>query len=270
MALGFKLYAAAVLAPGVNSLAQLLALRSATHSSASAALDLPSPNVLPVNERRRASRVVRLALACIEQALETSPFAAAQLRMVFASDEGTGEVCQQMLETLATTRCVSPLLFHNSVHNAPSGYWSIGYQNRQSATSVSLGSESFAAGLLCAVTEVHTSDQPVLFVAYDAPIAPPMQSLLPIEHATATAWIIGSTAMRAARPAELGSFELSLHARDPGAGETRSQWLPAAWAINSSAQGFEVLALLADGGSCELSLGAQNVRVACVHGTARC
>jgi hypothetical protein len=38
-----------------------------------------------------------------------------------------------MLETLAT-RAVSPLLFHGPVHNAPSGY-SIGYQNRQSATS---------------------------------------------------------------------------------------------------------------------------------------
>ena len=111
--------------------------------------------MLPANERRRASQAVRLALACIEQALQASPFPVETLRSVFATDEGTGEVCQQMLEALATTRQVSPLLFPNSVHNAPSGYFSIAWRNRQPATVVSLGLESFASGLLCAVTEAH-------------------------------------------------------------------------------------------------------------------
>jgi hypothetical protein len=41
--------------------------------------------------------------------LHDSPFPAETLRSVFATDEGTGEVCQQMLEALATTRQVSPL-----------------------------------------------------------------------------------------------------------------------------------------------------------------
>src|SRR5205814_4882265 len=165
MTMHFDLFAAGALAPGVASITDLLAMRRAGGSAEAANLELPSPQALPPNERRRASQVVRLTLACAEQALQASPFKADQLRMVFASDEGTGEVCQQMLQSLATTREVSPLVFHNSVHNAPSGYFSIGHQNRQSALSVSLGRESFASGLLCAVSEAQSSGQPVLFLS---------------------------------------------------------------------------------------------------------
>ena len=190
--LRFDLYAAGVIAPGVNSLDELLAMRRSGPLPSVAGIELPSPKSLPANERRRASQVVRLTLACAEQALEASPFAVEQLRMVFASDEGTGEVCQQMLESLATTRAVSPLVFHNSVHNAPSGYFSIGHQNQQSAVSVSLGHESFASGLLCAVAEAQTSGQPVLFLSYDASMPEPLRGVLPIAQATATAWIIAS------------------------------------------------------------------------------
>jgi hypothetical protein len=77
--------------------------------------------MLPANERRRASQVVRLTQACIEQALRDCPFPAGSLRSVFATDEGTGEICRQVLEAVATTREVSPLVFANSVQNAPSG-----------------------------------------------------------------------------------------------------------------------------------------------------
>jgi hypothetical protein len=235
--------------------------------------------MLPANERRRASEAARLVLACAEQAMLTSPCPPDQFRCVFTSDEGSGEVCQQMLEALATTRQVSPLLFHNSVHNAPSGYFSIAYQNRQPAVSVSLGRESFASGLLCAVTEVATSGQPVLFLAYDLTIPEPMLSLLPIREATATAWIIGSdnaderpgaTVDSSARP-PLASFELSLHHAGESPDQSPPQWLPRSWAANSSAQSFAVLALLADGhGSCEFVLGAQRLRVTVMDAAVSC
>ena len=274
MVLPFDLYAAGVLAPGIGSLAELFALRrnGLAGADASAALELPSPQALPANERRRASQVVRLTLACAEQALRTSPFPADALRMVFASDEGTGEVCQQILETLATTRQVSPLLFHNSVHNAPSGYFSIAYQNRQSATSVSLGQESFASGLLCAASEACVSGQPVLLLAYDPAMTEPLDSLLPVTWPTASAWIIGSGLAPASGQAALASFELSLRpaiAPDPAL----PAWLPAAWAANSSAQSLVVLSLLddvQDRRACELRLGAQRLRIERVNGVAAC
>lgn len=273
MALQFDLYAAGVLAPGIGSLSELLALHRTGHSGATAGLELPSPKVLPANERRRASQVVRLALACAEQALQTSPFAVDTLRIVCASDEGTGEVCQQMLEALATTRLVSPLLFHNSVHNAPSGYLSIGYQNRQSATSVSLGQESFASGLLCAASEACTSAQPVLLLAYDPPMTEPMRALLPVVHATASAWIIASGCEPASGQAALASFELTLHAAATLAAAALPAWLPTAWAANSSALGLVALALLDDTQApctCELRLGAQVLRIERINTVATC
>ena len=279
MRLRFVLYSAGVLAPNVSSLSELLTLFRTGEAGISRPQELPSPTVLPANERRHASQVVRLALACAEQAMRTSPYAPDQLRCVFASDEGTGEVCQQMLEALATTRQVSPLLFSNSVHNAPSGYFSIAYQNHQPAVSLSMGRESFVSGLLCAVSEAATSGQPVLFLAYDSPLPEPMRSLLPIEQATATAWIIGSsakskathTSVRSPAQTPLGTFEVSLHPADTRSDYAPLSWLPLPWGANGSAQSFAVLALLADGhGSCEFALGAQRVSVTIVNGVIAC
>jgi hypothetical protein len=266
----FDLFAAGALAPGIGSLNELLALQRDPRAADGATLTLPSPQALPANERRRASQVVRLTLACAEQALQASPFAIDQLRMVFASDEGTGEVCQQMLEALATTREISPLVFHNSVHNAPSGYFSIGYKNRQSALSVSLGRESFASGLLCAVSEALSTGQPVLYLNYDAPMQQPMRSLLGVEHASATAWIIAAPGQALGHTA-LGTFETRLHEASGNAGEPTASWLPQAWAHNSSAQGFIALGLLADArAACEFPLGAQRLRLARVDGAPAC
>ena len=170
----FDFHAAAVLAPGLVSLADLRAVCRGERPYVHEPLQLPSPAMLPAHERRRASQVVRLVLACIAQALHESPFPVETLRAVFATDEGTGEVCQQMLEAVATTRQISPLLFPNSVHNAPSGYFSIAWRNREPATLVSLGVESFASGLLCAVIEAAASRQPVLLVVYDPAMTPPL------------------------------------------------------------------------------------------------
>ncbi|HEV7913763.1 MAG TPA: beta-ketoacyl synthase chain length factor [Albitalea sp.] len=263
MALQFNLYAAGVLAPGIDSLQALLGLRRGATLPAGVTLELPSPKALPPNERRRASQVVRLSFACAEQALETSPFPVDALRMVFASDEGTGEVNQQLLEALATTRVVSPVLFHNSVHNAPSGYLSIGSRNRQSATSVSLGRESFASGLLCAATEACSSGQPVLFLCYDPAMTEPLRALLPVKHATASAWIIASGPAPAGH-APLASFALSLHPASRHRDHAMPGWLPEAWAANSSAQGLVALALIDDTqphSGCEFPLGAQVLRI---------
>jgi hypothetical protein len=270
--LQFSLYSAGVLAPGVNSLSDWLAWCESRGPIAAEATVLPLPLALPANERRRSSQVVRLALACAEQALAGSPFAPDQLRSVFASDEGTGEVCQQMLESLVTTGQLSPSLFHNSVHNAPAGYFSIATQNRQPTVSVSLGSESFAAGLLCAVSEACSSGQPVLLVAYDAPLPEPMRSLLPVTQATAAACVIAAAGPTPAG-SPIGRFTLSLHpAGADGDGDgAPAAWLPDSWRANGSAQAFAVLALLGAGsGSCELAFGGQRMRVTLVQGSDAC
>jgi hypothetical protein len=257
--LHFNLHAAGVLAPGIDSLPALrAACRAGQQPTSISSEPLPSPSALPANERRRSSQVVRLTLACIEQTLQTSPFPADAMRSVFATDEGTGEVCQQMLEALATTRQVSPLLFTNSVQNAPSGYFSIAWRNRQSATVASLGLESFASGLLCAVTEAMSTGQPVLLVAYDPAMTSPMDELLPVRAAMATAWIItaGSTATETPR---LASYAFTLEPCETSSPSAWPEWLPESWAAHSSARSLSALGLLeaAPNTVLRLTLGAQ-------------
>ncbi len=259
--LRFDLHAASVLAPGLTSLGDLReACRGGNPIVATFPLVLPSPAALPANERRRASQVVRLTLACIDQLRQSSPFPVESLRSVFATDEGTGEVCQQMLDVLATTRQVSPLLFPNSVHNAPSGYFSIAWGNRQSATLASLGLESFAGGLLCAVTEAAAARQPVLLLTYDPAMTEPMDELLPVTQHTATAWVLS-----AGRPFQdvpvLGSFALDLESRSTTPASTLPSWLPSAWYDHSSARAFAALGLLesAAGTVLRMTLGGQLV-----------
>lgn len=256
--LSFRLHAAGVLAPGLASLAQLRAVCSGAAAYVPAPLQLPSPARLPAHERRRASQPVRLVLACIEQALEGCPFPGGDLRSVFATDEGTGEVCQQMLQALATTRQVSPLLFPNSVLNAPSGYFSIAWRNEQPATVVSLGLESFASGLICAVAEAVAAARPVLLVAYDPAMTPPLSEMLPVHEATASAWIISSGPADGPAPA-LCTFRMTLAPAGTQSATPFPQWLPASWAASSSARGLAALGLLeAEAGTpCRLSLGSQ-------------
>jgi len=241
--LSFDLHAAGVLAPGWSCLDDLrAACRSGQPHAAVQPPAISSPDVLPANERRRASQVVRLTLSCIAQALMSSPFETHLLRCVFATDEGSGEICQQMLEALATTRQMSPLLFSNSVLNAPSGYFSIGYRNRQSATVLSVGLESFGAGLVCAVTEASCSSQPVLFVSYDAKMTAPLDELLPIGNSTASAWVL--SAGMGLRTPKLASFAIDI-AEAPNANPTvLPNWIPTSWSGQSSSFGFAALGLL--------------------------
>ena len=226
----------------MTSLAQLRAICRGDEAHAPAPLVVPSPAMLPTNERRRTSPAVRLVLACIAQALQDSPFPGESLRSVFATDEGTGEVCQQMLDALATTRQVSPLLFPNSVQNAPSGYFSIAWRNRQPATVVSLGLESFASGLLCAVTEAAACRQPVLLVVYDPAMTSPLDELLPVAQSTSTAWVISCGTPDATAPV-LGAFTVALEPAGH-APSTLAPWLPASWAAHSSARALAALGLL--------------------------
>jgi hypothetical protein len=134
------------------------------------------------------------------------------------------------------------MLFTNSVLNAPSGYFSIARRNRQSATVISMGTESFAAGLLCAASEAATTGQPVLLVAYDAAMTPPMNELLPIGEASAAAWIISAGATR--REKALGTFELQCESSDGSSPTPLPAWLPARWSAHSSSAAFAALGLL--------------------------
>ena len=66
-------------------------------------------------------------------AAEASGLPYTTLRPVFASGNGDGITVGAILEMLTKPDgFVSPTQFHNSVHNAAAGYWSIGTGSRPS------------------------------------------------------------------------------------------------------------------------------------------
>jgi len=149
----------------------------------------PPPPPLPPAERRRCGPVVRLALAA---AAEAAPAPSAALRAVFASSTGDGPVVGAILDALAQPgdeRVVSPTQFHNSVHNAAAGYWSIAFGTAAPATSIGCHDETFAAGLVAAMAERQTTGGAVLLCCYDHPLPPPLDTVRPIGPGFAAAFL---------------------------------------------------------------------------------
>jgi Beta-ketoacyl synthase, N-terminal domain len=133
-----------------------------------AAASRPAPTLLAPTERRRAPDTVALALEVAARACEAAGRTPAELPAVFASTHGDLAISDYMCATLAATpTLLSPTRFHNSVHNAAAGYWSIGTGSYAAYTAISAFHYTFATGLLEAVTQVACSDAPVLYVAFD-------------------------------------------------------------------------------------------------------
>jgi hypothetical protein len=154
---------------------------------------LPPPEALPPAERRRAGRTVRLALGIGAQALSDAGVAAAALPAVFASSSGDGDNCHEICVALASAeRAISPTRFHNSVHNAAAGYWSIAHGCQAPSTALCAHDASFGAGLLEALLQLQAGAQAVLLAAYDVDYPPPLRAYRPIPDAFGVALVLGT------------------------------------------------------------------------------
>jgi hypothetical protein len=151
---------------------------------------LPTPDGLPPAERRRLGRVVKLALGVGLQATSKAGAEPATLPSVFASSGGDGHNCHEICQALSLDeRLISPTRFHNSVHNAAAGYWSIATGSTAASNAICAFDASFAAGLLEAVTQVVVDQTRVLLVAYDAPYPQPLFVKRPIPEAFGVAFV---------------------------------------------------------------------------------
>jgi hypothetical protein len=138
----------------------------------------PAPQVLAPAERRRAPDTVALALEVAAAAVAAAGRNAVDLPCVFVSAHGDLGINDYMCNVLATDPSVlSPTKFHNSVHNAAVGYWTIGTGCMQASNSVSAYESSFAAGLLEAASQCAADQAPVLLVGYDSSAVGPLSSI---------------------------------------------------------------------------------------------
>lgn len=128
----------------------------------------PQPAILPPNERRRAPDSVAVALEVAQAACVNAGRNPARLPSVFASTYGDLAITDYMCGTLATApTLLSPTRFHNSVHNAAAGYWTIATGCQEPYCALGAGEYSFAAGLFAAAVQVCADQTDVLLVAYD-------------------------------------------------------------------------------------------------------
>jgi Beta-ketoacyl synthase, N-terminal domain len=129
----------------------------------------PQPAILPPNERRRAPDTVAIALEVAQVACANAGRDPARLPMVFASTYGDLAITDYMCSTLAKApTTLSPTRFHNSVHNAAAGYWSIAAGCREPYCALGAGRYTFANGLFTAALQVCADGTDVLYVAYDS------------------------------------------------------------------------------------------------------
>lgn len=180
--------------PGFGNFGQFQDL---LHSGAAPVVDaeIPKPQRIPARERRRSPLLVRLAVEVANQACEMAEVDPALAQSVFTSGIGDADITDYMCRVLAgPEKLLSPTKFHNSVHNAAAGCWSISTACERPTTFVSSMHNSFSMALLEALAQVKIDQVPVLLILTDLAMPGPLRSLHPIEHMLGVALLLSPTA----------------------------------------------------------------------------
>jgi len=173
-----------LLGPGLNGWPDSQAVLTGLQPYLSQRTVLPPPALLPAAERRRSGAIVKLTLAAGLEAVSAAGLAAAKLPSVFSASGADGENCHAICEMLASEdRQISPTRFHNSVHNAAAGCWSIATGSMRTSSVLCGFDASFGAGLLEVLTQVVADDTRSVMLACDTPYPEPLHSARPIPDA---------------------------------------------------------------------------------------
>jgi hypothetical protein len=193
----------------------------------------PQPGLLPPNERRRAPDTVALALEVAQAACANAGRDPALLPTVFASTYGDMAITDYMCGTLAKAPAtLSPTRFHNSVHNAAAGYWSIATGCRQPYCALGAGAYTFAAGLFAAALQVCADDTDVLLVAYDIDARGPLAQVTHSQGMLGVALVLGASHER--NPSRL---QLTVTANVPVPGAPAANAMAACLPLIAALQG---------------------------------
>lgn len=184
-----------LLGPGFDGWEAAAAVLAGRAPYQPAATVLPAPALLPAAERRRSGPMVRLAIAVGAAAAAAAGSDLATLPTVFSASSGDGANCHEICQTLASSdRQISPTRFHNSVHNAASGYWSIAAGAMEKASVLCAHDASFGAGLLEAMAQVAADRTPVLLIVADTSYPEPLFAARPIPDAFGVALLLSPQA----------------------------------------------------------------------------
>jgi hypothetical protein len=155
--------------------------------------DNPAPpsGLLPSAERRRATPSTRIALTTAQQALTHAGLDAKTVPAVFGSSSGNPDIIHDICAMLAAGDYqISPTKFHNSVHNAASGYYSIAVESHCAVTSLCAFDGTATAALLETAVQANAAHSPVLMVCYDLPYPFPLSEARPTVDAWSLALVL--------------------------------------------------------------------------------
>ena len=194
MSLAGRIVGVGLVGPGLPGWAASRSILAGEAPHAPMATVIPTPEALPATERRRAGKTVKLALAAGLAACADAGREARGLAAVFTSSTGDGDNQHAICEVLASDdRDISPTRFHNSVHNAPAGYWGIATGAMAPSDSVAAFDGSFAAGLVESLGRLATDPgRGVMLVSYDAPYPQPLLATRPLPDSCGVGLVLGS------------------------------------------------------------------------------
>jgi hypothetical protein len=171
-----------IFAPGLVGWSQAVPVLAGRAPYVAAELPKLAPALLAPDVRRRTTDHIRLAVEVGGEAVRHAQADGSQLWSVFASSDGDGLIMNHICEEVAKEKPeVSPTRFHNSVNNAPAGYWCMAVQSRMPSTSLAAHDASFSAGLLEALMQVQVEQTGVLLISHDTPLPEPLHAVRPIE-----------------------------------------------------------------------------------------
>lgn len=182
---------------------------------------VPKPEAIAPKERRRAGLTINIAVEVAHQACAQAAVDISQIPSVFVSAMGDTAITDYMCRKLAQPqKMLSPTKFHNSVHNAPSGYWTISAENRAPSSFVGGFAESFGAGVLEAASQSIAMQTPVLAVFYDIANEPPFAGLCPVAETLAVGLVVAPQTQASAENLTALNASLSYVSRQPGEQES--------------------------------------------------
>ena len=142
-------------------------------------------------ERRRAPQLVKIAVEVMSQACEMASMDPGSVATVFSSAMGDMQITDYLCGILGTNpRAVSPTRFHNSVHNAATGYWSIATKSHAPANAVSAYSHTASMAFLEAAIQVSEENIPVLLVTQEMAAPITLKETCPSEQTFSAAFLL--------------------------------------------------------------------------------
>lgn len=224
------------------------------------ATQTPKPEIIPANERRRAPLPVRAAVEVSWQALQQAGLASSDVACVFGSGLGDTEITDYMCRALTTAeKQLSPTKFHNSVHNAAAGYWTISTGCMKSANSIAAYQNTAGLALLEAMIQCQQHNEPVLVTLFDTAAHDAYRQIFACEYSFAVALLIVPEGTAAAPLARLAMNAEAMSAENSAAvaaPELPCTQLAALYRDNPSAKVLGLLQQLAvkQAGPCAFAL----------------